>query len=183
MTVQLTRTAAIVTAALLASACNKAPVAPTPASGAAPTAATTPVTAAPESSGPVISFGAAYQGVSIPGTGQNPGGFLRINVSTGQTVVGYNNQTSYVTVADTGLPAGQYHLYAWYQAPDSSGSVLWNVVRMETGSGRMWILNGGSGTTPYSWGEITVGPPQAAVPAAAAAAPAPAPTTTDTQTP
>jgi hypothetical protein len=128
MTTHLTKVAAVVAVAWLASACNTQPTAP----------------AAP---------GAQYEGATVPGAQSATGGFMRINIATGQAVITWDGTAALTVIPDATLPAGQYHLYVWVQ-PVPGGNVTWNAVRMDAVSGRIWGLNGG-GTTAFSWAEST----------------------------
>jgi hypothetical protein len=145
MTVSVTRTAAVIAAVCLASACAKTPV----VGSAAPAAGAPAGTVAPGSAPP---GGSNFQLVSIPGSRSVTGGFLRINTATGQTVSGWNNQSVLTAVLDVSPPPGKYQLYFWTQPADADGSVSWNAVRMEKNSGRIWNLNGTN--APFSWGEV-----------------------------
>ena len=93
----------------------------------------------------------AYQTVVIPGSASASVGVLRVNIATGQVTVGWGDATTMQPIADLTLPAGQYHLVGWSQPAASDGSVAWGVVRVDTVSGRVWTLNGG---TVYNWIEM-----------------------------
>ena len=100
---------------------------------------------------------ADYEAVSIQGSNSEPGGLLRVNLATGQTVVVYDNQATLTPVADTpAVPAGIYHIYAWSTVNPSNSNTTWNAERMDTVSGRIWRLMGDGNTTPFSWSEQTV---------------------------
>lgn len=131
------RTAAIATAVCLASACDKS----TSTSAAGP--------------------GAVYEAVSLAGSPSAPGGIIRINVSTGQTVLAGDSRTVLVPFLEaTPPPPGQYHVYAWTTVVQASGRAVWNAERMDALSGRVWRLAGDGDGVPFSWSEY-VPPPKA----------------------
>jgi hypothetical protein len=132
MTLHLARIAAAVAVAGSASACDKILGSSAPAAPAA----------------------ANYELVSLSGSTSVTGGFIRINTTNGQTVVGYDNQTTLITVADTPAPpAGLYHVYAWSTIMQPGGAMTWNAIRMDAVTGRLWRLAGDGNATPFSWSE------------------------------
>lgn len=127
----------IAAAACLASACIKAPVKP-----AAPAAPTTPAAGT-----------TGYQSAVVPGTTTLTAGVIRINVSTGATVIAFGAPTQFIQIPDLAIPTGQYHVSVWYQPQNSDGSLTWGAMRMDRISGRVWLLSG-SGQT-WNWLEMT----------------------------
>jgi hypothetical protein len=137
MTIHVTRIAAIVAIASLAAACDK----PAPQA----TATATP----------------GYEAVSLTGSPDANGGLLRINVSTGETVLAWDDRTEFITFLETTPPPpGHYHVYAWSTIMQADGKLVWNAIRMDSVSGRMWRLAGDGSTVPFSWSEY-VPPPKA----------------------
>jgi hypothetical protein len=106
------------------------------------------------SSAPAAPAGPNYELVSLSGSTSVTGGFIRINTSTGQTVVGYDNQTTLTQVGDNPAPpTGQYHVYAWSTVMQPGGAMTWNAIRMDAVSGRLWRLAGDGNATPFNWSE------------------------------
>jgi hypothetical protein len=138
MTLHLKPIAAIVAAAGLAAACTQ------PAPATAPAA-------------PAV----AYEAVSLIGSPQENGGLLRINMSTGETVLAWDDKPVTITFLETSPPpAGHYHVYAWSTIMQSNGQLVWNAIRMDEVSGRLWRLAGDGSTIPFSWSEYA-SPPKA----------------------
>jgi hypothetical protein len=137
MTLHLKRIAAIVAIAGLGAACTQP--APPPAAPAAPAV--------------------GYEAVSLTGSPQENGGLLRINVSTGETVLAWDDKPATITFLETSPPpAGHYRVYAWSTIMQSNGQLVWNAIRMDEVSGRLWRLAGDGGTIPFSWSEYTAAP-------------------------
>jgi len=138
MTIHLRRIAAIVAIAGLAAACEK------PAPPPAPSA-------------PAV----AYEAVSLVGSPQENGGLLRINLSTGETVLAWDDKPVTITFLETTPPpVGHYHVFAWSTIMQTNGQLVWNAIRMDEVSGRLWRLAGDGSAVPFSWSEYTA-PPKA----------------------
>ncbi|HEY5007809.1 MAG TPA: hypothetical protein VII42_07385 [Caulobacteraceae bacterium] len=141
MTFHLKRIAAIAAFAGLAAACTQP--APTPGASAAAT--------------PTV----GYEAVSLTGSPQENGGLLRINITTGETVLAWDDKPVTITFLETSPPpTGHYRVYAWSTIMQANGQLVWNAIRMDEVSGRLWRLAGDGGTTPFSWSEYTA-PPKA----------------------
>jgi len=137
MTTNPLRIAAILSIAGLAAACDKA----------APVAPANPP--------------AAYEAVSLTGSPAANGGLLRINLATGETVLAWDDQPVTITFLETSPPpAGHYHIYAWSTIMQQDGKLVWNAIRMDQVSGRLWRLAGDGSTIPFSWSEYAA-PPKA----------------------
>jgi len=96
---------------------------------------------------------ARFEAATLPGSPKMNPAFFRIEIATGRvvTVWGAGTASLMTTAEPAPLPAGEYHLYASNDIqPD--GTVFWELVRMEAGSGRTWTLTGG-GTAPFAWVE------------------------------
>ena len=137
MTTNTVRIAAILAIAGLAAACDKAastaPAAPTP----------------------------AYEAVSLTGSPSENGGLLRINLATGETVLAWDDRPVTITFLETSPPpTGHYHIYAWSTIMQQDGKLVWNAIRMDEVSGRLWRLAGDGSTIPFSWSEYAA-PPKA----------------------
>ena len=138
MTTHSLRIAAIVAIAGLAAACDKA---------GPPAAPATPP--------------AAYEAVSLTGSPQENGGLLRINITTGETVLAWDDRPVTITFLETSPPpTGHYHIYAWSTIMQQDGKLVWNAIRMDQVSGRLWRLAGDGSTIPFSWSEYAA-PPKA----------------------
>ena len=137
MTTNPLRIAAILSIAGLAAACDK----PAPAAPTAPTP--------------------AYEAVSLTGSPSENGGLLRINLATGETVLAWDDRPVTITFLETSPPpAGHYHIYAWSTIMQQDGKLVWNAIRMDEVSGRLWRLAGDGSTIPFSWSEYAA-PPKA----------------------
>jgi len=156
MTVRFGRIAAVVAAACLASACNKVPGNSASTNDASAAGGSEP---AAEATG-----GPAYQLAALPGSASVAGGFIRVNVATGQAVINFSDSAVYTPILDSPVPAGHYQVYLWAQIPATNGDITWDALRMDTVSGRVWHLNGSS-AAGFSWGEVTGAQPPAATPA------------------
>jgi hypothetical protein len=97
---------------------------------------------------------AKFEAVTLPGSPKMNPAFFRIEIATGRVVSVWSaGTTAFMAAADPApLPSGEYHLYASNEIqPD--GTVFWELVRMEAGSGRTWTLTGG-GAAPFTWVEV-----------------------------
>jgi hypothetical protein len=97
---------------------------------------------------------AKFESAAVPGSPKMNPAFFRIEVATGRVVTVWGaGSTPFLTTAEPApLPAGDYHLTAT-NAEQPDGTVYWELVRMESGSGRTWTLTGG-GTAPFAWVEV-----------------------------
>jgi hypothetical protein len=138
MTTHTLRIAAIVAIAGLAAACDKV---------TAPAAPATPA--------------AAYEAASLTGSPQENGGLLRINLATGETVLAWDDRPVTITFLETSPPpTGHYHIYVWSTIMQADGKLVWNAIRMDEVSGRLWRLAGDGSSIPFSWSEYAA-PPKA----------------------
>jgi hypothetical protein len=104
--------------------------------------------ASPAAAGP-----APYEAVYVPGSSQVGAAFFRVTVATGQVVAAWGAPANYTPIPEAAaLPAGDYHLYLADQPATPDGKVWWAVARMDSRSGRFWILVGG-GNQPFAWVE------------------------------
>jgi len=49
-------------------------------------------------------------------------------------------------------------VYAWSTIMQADGQLVWNAIRMDEVSGRLWRLAGDGSTIPFAWSEYTAAP-------------------------
>lgn len=142
--------------AVLAVALGVGACSPQTTSGASSTAASSGSSTPAQAAAPPPAT-PTYEIALINGSPQADAGYFRINVQTGQVMqwFGGNTPAQYTVIADSTLPAGQYHLKVWQQPQDAQNNVYWGMERYDAVSGRTWVLIGGDNNTPFSWEEIT----------------------------
>jgi hypothetical protein len=164
MTIRFLRATACVALVSMASACNMPP-----GTNGAPAASQAAANGAPAGSFPASTQAPAapalggYQLAVISGSANWVSNVVRLNTTTGASVLSADDD-SFFPITEAGpAPLGTYRIYSWTTYDSGATTREWDVYRLDTQTGRLWHLEY-DGKVTASWAEVVASPPAAQTP-------------------